>query len=207
MSTPHRFPPSNASPETLTHFSEEDELNLLNCYLQIARSANPTSNSQPTLDSPALDRIETALRPKFTYSHIADKLHRLKLQYHKLARTKSLIKTPHHRRILEIGRSIWGKPPTSRTKPQAILRAIPRRIKQRSGSSKKGVDLNDFPVLLSEFSRRFPGNGVWKEGLRGMEEKSLRDMNEKWVLLHIEEAELKARRAALLQKQLRLADF
>lgn len=40
-----------------------------------------------------------------------------------------------------------------------------------------------------------------------MEEKSLRDMNEKWVLLHIEEAELKARRAALLQKQLRLTDF
>ncbi|KAG7035975.1 hypothetical protein SDJN02_02775, partial [Cucurbita argyrosperma subsp. argyrosperma] len=35
----------------------------------------------------------------------------------------------------------------------------------------------------------FPGNGVWREGLKGMEEWSLKGMNEKWVLLHIEEAE------------------
>ena len=55
---------------------------------------------------------------------------------------------------------------------------------------------------MSEFSRQLPGNGVWREGLKGMEEWSLKGMNEKWVLLHIEEAELKARRAALIQRQI-----
>lgn len=59
---------------------------------------------------------------------------------------------------------------------------------------------------MSEFSRQFPGNGVWREGLRGMEEKSLKSMNEKWVLLQIEEAELKARRAALLQRQIGITE-
>lgn len=59
---------------------------------------------------------------------------------------------------------------------------------------------------MGEFSRLFPGNGVWREGLRAMEEKSLKDMNEKWVLLHIEGAELKARRASLLKQQLRITE-
>ncbi|KAG6606028.1 hypothetical protein SDJN03_03345, partial [Cucurbita argyrosperma subsp. sororia] len=210
MSTPRRSPPStgnrassDAAPEPLTqsqknqlqvHFTDEDELDLLNCYLEVAGS----KNSQPTLDSPALDRIATALGHKFRHSHIADKLHRLKIQYHKFARTKSFIKTPHHLRILEIGRSIWGKPHIPRTKPQVIS----RRIRGRSVAKKKGVDLKNFPVLVSEFSRQFPGNGVWREGLKGMEEWSLKGMNEKWVLLHIEEAELKARRVALIQRQI-----
>uniref|UniRef100_A0A0A0LBY9 Uncharacterized protein n=1 Tax=Cucumis sativus TaxID=3659 RepID=A0A0A0LBY9_CUCSA len=68
------------------------------------------------------------------------------------------------------------------------------------------VDLKNFPVLLAEFSRQFPGNGVWRDGLRRMEEKNLKDMNEKWVLLHIEGAELKARKTALLKQQLRTTE-
>ncbi|KAA0037301.1 hypothetical protein IC582_026820 [Cucumis melo] len=225
MSTPHRSLPSNASPETLTltltltqpnnqtdqlHFTDEDEINLLKSYLQISRSENPTKNSLPTLDSPAFDRLQTAVGPKFSHSVIADKLHRLKLLYHKFARTKSFIKTPHQRQILDLGRSIWGKSPTPITrKPQVISpsRILSRRIKQRSSTRKEGVgvdiDLKNFPVLVAEFSQQFPGNGVWREGLRRMEEKNLKDMNEKWVLLHIEGAELKARRAALLKQQLK----
>lgn len=56
---------------------------------------------------------------------------------------------------------------------------------------------------MGEFSRLFPGNVVWREGMRGLEEKILMGMNQNWVLLHIEEAELNARRAALLHHQLR----
>ncbi|KAH0780721.1 hypothetical protein KY290_000319 [Solanum tuberosum] len=45
----------------------------------------------------------------FTYAQIAYKLKKLKEKYHKFARSKSQIKTPHDCEIYEIGRKIWGR--------------------------------------------------------------------------------------------------
>ncbi|KAK4369566.1 hypothetical protein RND71_013358 [Anisodus tanguticus] len=79
------------SPETHRVFTENDEIQLLKFLSQSPNNNTVTFNGN------------------FTETQIAKKLKRLKEKYHKFARSKSLIKTPHDQKIYEFGRKIWGR--------------------------------------------------------------------------------------------------
>ncbi|KAL2536189.1 putative transcription factor [Forsythia ovata] len=172
-------PPSFTSQKSNRLFTQEDEINLLKSLL------NPTTNPFPN--------------SHFSEAQITDKLRRLKQKYHKLAKTKSSIKTPHDRKIYEIARQIWGKKILSSSTPMGDDR------KRKGSEGDESINWSDFPVLMKHVSRAFPGNvEVYKEGLKGLGADILKGLNEKWMMLEMEEAEIIARRAQLCYHQMKL---
>ncbi|KAL3752400.1 hypothetical protein ACJRO7_013108 [Eucalyptus globulus] len=219
QSSDHRPPAGeqqNPRPDKL--FSEEDEIRLL-------KSLSKLTN--PTADPPTLDRIEKSLGPSLTRAQIANKIRRLRHKYHRQARTKALIRTPHDRKVFELARDVWGKRLSSRKerkerkgkeekKQQANLEEEKEKDEGEilGGEEESGgvvaaatvavADLGSFPALVEECERCFPGNGVWREGLKRLEEGRLRKVNERVVWLRMEEATLMAKKAELAQDLTRM---
>ena len=71
-----------------------------------------------------------------------------------------------------------------------------------SGKGDGVWNLDKFPYLVAEFSRVLPDNEVWKERMKGLEEKKLRKMDQAWVFIKVEEAKLVAKKAELIQQQI-----
>lgn len=76
------------------------------------------------------------------------------------------------------------------------------------GGGEEEVGLEEFPVLKKEVEvccgGYMEGNVVWKKGLMCLEEKTLKGLNEKWMLLKLEEAKVMARRAELVEEVMEL---
>ncbi|KAF3455155.1 hypothetical protein FNV43_RR05603 [Rhamnella rubrinervis] len=185
-------------------FTEEDETHLLKIFYKVTKSSPPSSSP---INSPNLDRIERSLGLRFSHTQIIDKLRRLRLKYHKQARTKSLIKTHHDRQVYKIARKIWGK--TTSSSSSARSESKGKEVKSsESGGGGEEVGLEEFPVLKKEVEvccgGYLEGNVVWKKGLMGLEEKTLKGLNEKWMLLKLEEAKVMAWRAELVKELMEL---
>lgn len=208
----HRLPTGEQQkPRPDKLFSEEDEIRLLK---SLSKLINPSLS--PTVDPPTLDRIEKSLGPNFTRAQLSNKIRRLRDKYHRQARTKALIRTPHDRRVFELARDVWGKRSSRKERKgkeekQANLEEerekdegeILGSEEERQGAA-AAVDLDNFPALVEECDRCFPGNGVWRVGLKRLEEGRLRMVNERVVWLRLEEANLTAKKAELTQDLTRM---
>ncbi|PHU03787.1 hypothetical protein BC332_29038 [Capsicum chinense] len=146
-------------------FTEKDEIQVLKNLSQL-----PISMKDPLHN--------------FTGKQIAKKQKRLKEKYHKFARTKSLMKTPHDREVYELGRKIWGRD----------------AIKEKEKSHIDDVNLEEFPFLVNEMKVYFPN---YEEGLKRLGEKKLKEMNEKWMELKLEESELMVNKSQLFHENLK----
>lgn len=158
-------------------FTEKDEIQLLKT---LSQSPNKPYNTN------------------FTSTQIAKKLKRLKEKYHKLARSKSLIKTPHDREIYEIGRTIWGRNANA-AKGKELLGV------ELHESFEGVIILEDFTFLMNEMKAVFERNEGYycKEGLRRLGKKKLKEMNEKWMELKLEESEVMMSKAQLYNDYLK----
>ncbi|KAK4441231.1 hypothetical protein Salat_0458000 [Sesamum alatum] len=158
-------------------FTQKDEIDLLNSLLNSA--GNPISGGD------------------FSKAQISDKIRRLKQKYHKQARSKSSIKTPHDRKAYELARKIWGPKKTRIPSPPPLDDA------KKEGSESR-INWSNFPFLMKQVSRAFSGsNEVYKQGLEGLGEDVLKGFDEKWMELENEEAALEDRRAQLFHNQLK----
>ncbi|EXC24898.1 hypothetical protein L484_011764 [Morus notabilis] len=208
MTTSNSDPPHLSSPpQSPRVFSESDEVHLLKTFRKISKSSScssfsnsPSSLSSLTITSQHLDLIESSLGLRFSHTQIIDKLRRLKLKYHRQARTKSLIRTHHDLRLHRISRSIWGRININSAKRHIAF----HQEKGENNTDAAAVGLEDFPFLKEEFSRILPENGVWKQGLKCLGAEKMRGFNEEWMLVRKEEAELRAKRAELEKELIHL---
>ncbi|CAL5436177.1 unnamed protein product [Camellia sinensis] len=176
------------SPSRRVLFTEQDEIHLLKAL----KRANKLSSSAVASPPPPLSGV---IGGDFSDVQITDKLRRLRQRYHKLARTKSLMKTPRDWKIYEMGRKIWGKKlKNSRRESKSV----------EDGGFEGEVDLGDFPALLREVSGIFPENRVYREGLERLGREKLMSFNEKWMVQRMEEAGLLAKKAELFYEQTKL---
>ncbi|GAA0148040.1 hypothetical protein LIER_07590 [Lithospermum erythrorhizon] len=127
-STP--IPPSKTPPSGRL-FTEQDEIKLLKAYKKSIRK-NP--NSTPSSLSFG----------KFSQTQISSKIKRLKEKYHKMAKTKSNIKTHQDRKIYLLGCRIWGK-----------------KNGKTSKVSKNDENVNNFKTQDDEASK----DGIFEDGL------------------------------------------
>ncbi|CAL5432239.1 unnamed protein product [Camellia sinensis] len=176
------------SPSRRVLFTEQDEIHLLKAL----KRANKLSSSAVASPPPPLSGV---IGGDFSDVQITDKLRRLRQRYHKLARTKSLMKTPRDRKIYEMGRKIWGKKLKN-------SRRVSKSVED--GGFEGEVDLSDFPALLREVSGIFPENRVYREGLERLGREKLMSLNEKWMVQRMEEAGLLAKKAELFYEQTKL---
>ncbi|KAJ0020597.1 hypothetical protein Pint_31447 [Pistacia integerrima] len=72
---------------------------------------------------------------------------------------------------------------------------------QISPEREEVVNLEAYPVLVGELSEYFPLNLVWREALRSLGSGKLREMDEKWKSIRIEEAEIVIKKAELAKEQ------
>ncbi|KAL3354376.1 hypothetical protein AABB24_018828 [Solanum stoloniferum] len=165
------------SAETHRLFSENDEIALLKTLSQ-----SPNNNGLRT--------------GNFTDAQIANKLKKLKEKYHKLARSKSQIKTPHDGEIYEIGRKIWGR---NAAKGKELL-----VVEEENHDEDEDVNLDDFSFLVNEMTMVFQRNEYCKEGLRKLGKKKLMEMNEKWMELKLKESELMMNKTQLYHENLKV---
>ncbi|TXG73761.1 hypothetical protein EZV62_002340 [Acer yangbiense] len=203
-------------------FTDSDEIRILKTYYKFTKSTTQSSttpfasSSSPiTVDSQTFERINKAVNSKFTQSQILDKLRKLRAKYRKQARTKSLIKTPHDQEIFNIARNMWGK----KTKPKEKKVEDPvssddnnfneeaeeeeeeeEAVVTGNEQRREEVNLEEYPVLVSEFSKYIPVNPMWK--LLG--NSKLKKMNEQWMSIGIEEAKIVTKKADLVKEQTQL---
>lgn len=85
---------------------------------------------------------------------------------------KSLIKTPHDRKIYELARKIWGKN-SLKKRNSSECGDEPKIVSGVWAARKEGGNL-----WMGEICR-LPENGVWREGLRCSESAELKGLNEK----------------------------
>lgn len=178
------------SPSRRVLFTEEDEIHLLKAL----KRANKLSSSAVAYPPPPLSGV---IGGDFSDVQITDKLRRLRQRYHKLARTKSLMKTPRDRKIYEMGRKIWGKKLKNSRESKSVE-------EEEDGGFEGEVDLGDFPALMREVSGIFPENSVYREGLERLGREKLMSLNEKWMVQRMEEAGLLAKKAELFYEQTKL---
>lgn len=180
-------------------FREEDEIQLLNSVLKIAKSSSSTRVVK--IDSTIFNLMGNSLGPKvFTRKQLSDKFRRLRIKYRKQAKSKSSIKTPRDRRLYEIGRMLWSK--NSSTDDQLPVTEENGAAEDEKESSNR-VDLRKYPFLMEEFEKSLEGNkgGAWREILEGgLEESKVREMNDRLVMLRYEEASVMAKKAKLVQE-------
>lgn len=119
---------------------------------------------------------------------------KLKEKYHKFARTKSLIKSPHDGEIYELGRKIWGR---NAAKEKQLLVVADH-------DAHEDVNLDEFSFLMNEISSIFQRNEYCYEGLRRLGKMKLKVMNEKWMELKLEESELMVNKTQLYHEHLKL---
>ncbi|PON71190.1 hypothetical protein TorRG33x02_254820 [Trema orientale] len=171
-------------------FTESDETLLLKTFLKVSKHSSPSSS---TITSPNLARIRTSLGLRFSHSQIIDKLRRLRLKYHRQARTKSLIKTPHDLKLYNIARKIWGK----KTQHKRLRHAKKEEEEPQTSGGSEG-----FRAESEEFSRE--NDEVLEKGSVCLDEEKVRSVRERWMVLRMEEAELMAQKAELVKEQLKL---
>ncbi|XVF05294.1 hypothetical protein REPUB_Repub05bG0159600 [Reevesia pubescens] len=174
-------------------FSESDEIQILKCLIRATKSIPPPIT---TIGAPTINRIVKRLNYKFIPSQINDKVRRLRNKYHKHAKSKSLVRTHHDRRIFKLSKRIWGEKLT----PKKIENVEEKPM--RSGNGDGFWSLERFPYLVAEFSKVLPDNEVWKDRMKGLEEERLRKMDQEWVFIKVEEAKLVAKKAELMQQQI-----
>ncbi|KAK9279042.1 hypothetical protein L1049_012717 [Liquidambar formosana] len=182
-------------------FTEKDERGLLKALFNLTKSTR-FSTSSTNIASPIYNLIAKSLSAEFSHGQITDKLRRLRQKYHKQARTKSLIKTPHDRKIYELARKIWGKN-SLKKRNSSECGDEPKIVSGVWAARKEEGNLWDFPGLMGEISW-LPENEVWREGLRCLESAELKGLNEKWILQQMEEAEVLAKMAELVHEQTKL---
>lgn len=66
------------------------------------------------------------------------------------------------------------------------------------------MDLQEYPGLVSELSKYLAVDSVLKEGLKMLGRDKLKEMNERWISLGIEEAMVVAKKADLVKEQTQL---
>ncbi|KAI9196242.1 hypothetical protein LWI28_022198 [Acer negundo] len=207
-------PSSSTSQNHRRLFTDSDEIRILKTYYKFTKSTTPSassSSSPVTVDSQTFERINKAVNSKFTQSQIIDKLRKLRTKYRKQARTKSLIKTPHDQEIFNIARKMWG----NKTKPKEKKVEDPassddnnfneeaeeeEAVVTGNEQRREEVNLEEYPLLVSEFSKYIPVNPMWK--LLG--NSKLKKMNEQWVSIGIEEAKIVTKKADLVKEQTQL---
>ncbi|KAL0390582.1 UNVERIFIED_CONTAM: hypothetical protein Scaly_0415300 [Sesamum calycinum] len=134
---------SKAPSKPTTLFTQKDEIDLLNSLLN--STGNPICGGD------------------FSEAQINDKIRRLKQKYHKQARSKSSIKTPHDREAYELARKIWGPKKTRISSPTPLDDA------KKEGSESR-VNWSSYPFLMGRFRGHFrevtrfinKGWGVWE---------------------------------------------
>ncbi|TXG54336.1 hypothetical protein EZV62_019592 [Acer yangbiense] len=188
-------PSSSTSQNHRGLFTNSDEIHILKTYYKFTKSttqssttqsASSSSSSSPiTVDSQTFERINKSVNSKFTQSQIINKLRKLRARYRKQARTRFLIKTSHNQEIFNIARKMWGK----KTKP-----------KEKKVEDPVSSELEEYPVLVSEFSKYFPVNPMWKL----LANIKLKKMNEQWMSIGIEEAKIVIQKAELVKEQTQL---
>ncbi|KAL5763923.1 hypothetical protein ACOSQ2_016517 [Xanthoceras sorbifolium] len=228
--------PSSSTSQSGRLFTDTDEIRLLKTYYKITKSnpssltSSSSSSSSPiTVDPQTYQRINKALNSKFTHSQITDKLRRLRVKYHKHARSKSLIRTPHDQEIFNLARKTWGKKtkqPRGNKKVQdsassddndnnndneddeeeeeGAVVAVAVAVAAGNEQGREKVDLEEYPALVSEFSKYLAVNSVWREGVKLLGNGKLREMNEQWMSIGIEEAKIVTKKADLVKEQTQL---
>lgn len=155
--------PSSSTPPSTSkrpRFTQKDEINLLKSLL-------------PSAAKPFNDR--------FSQSQVATKTRKLKRAYHKLARTKSLIKTPHDRSVYVLGRQIWGD--------------------DDNRDDDEVINWSDYPNLMMEVSRTCPRNEeLYKRGLEGLGKQIVKGLEEKWKNVEMDMASVKRKQIDLCCK-------
>lgn len=227
MSTPpppktKQATPTSSSTPNGRVFTETDEIRLLKTYLKrsikAARESSSPYKSTAAVDSSTFARINKVLGSRFTQAQVSDKLRRSRAKYHKLARSKSRIKTPHDEKFYRIAQQIWGKKPKPgvsngdvQVEDPAIMSADggERQFEAADDGNEpreesEAVDLEDYSALVSEFSRVLPHNSMWREGLKQLGNEKLKEMNERWLSIEIEEAKIAAKRGELVNDHTRL---
>lgn len=194
-------------------FTDSDEIRLLKTFKKLAEqnpssSSSSTPNPTITVDSSSFNRINSSLGSKFTNAQITDKIRRLRVKYHKQARSKSLIKTPHDQALFKIAQLIWGKRKTKEAKKVQNFASTDDEDKEEEQENERqereGVDLDEYPVLVGEFSKYHPMNLVWREALKSLGNGKLKEMNDKWMVIGIEEAKIVNKKADLVKEQTQL---
>ncbi|XP_031112220.1 uncharacterized protein LOC116016201 [Ipomoea triloba] len=183
-------------------FSKEDEINLLKALLE--------STTDPTVSLPLGHHVSE--------TQIAAKIKRMKERYHKLAKSKSRIKTAHDEEVYQIARLIWGKQAkkpaplmvkiseTAAEEPSPEIEKLPdgedlgENAEKENGDATGEVDLGDFPYLVEQMAVNFTGNDMYLMGLRQLGSRKLEGMNEQWKGLMEEEAEFIAKKAQFYQE-------
>ncbi|KAJ0021441.1 hypothetical protein Pint_32038 [Pistacia integerrima] len=203
MSTPSKSKTRQATPSSSAAnqngggrlFTDSDEVRLLKTLEKLTKSTPPS--------------------PQIT-SQITYKLRTLRTKYHKQARTKSLIKTPHDQKLFKIARKIWGKQIKRKSKRLGDLQSSDKeeqeeeenvalveaeRNDEREQEREEVVNLEDYPALVGEFSKYLPLSLVRREALRSLGSGKLREMDEKWKSIGIEEAKIVIKKAELVKEQ------
>lgn len=218
MSTPSRSKMRQATPSSsnTTLFTESDEVRLLKTLEKLTQSTQ--LSPQLTVDSENFNRINSVLNSKFTRSQVNSKLRRLRTKYHKQARSKSLIKTPHDQKLFNIARKLWGKQTKRKFERiedrqssdkedqeeeanEAVVGVEAVRNGEQEEECEEVVNLEVFPALVGELSKYFPQNLVWRNALRSLGSGKLREMDEKWKSIGIEEAKIVIKKAELVKQQ------
>ncbi|KAF8403157.1 hypothetical protein HHK36_011254 [Tetracentron sinense] len=89
-------------------FSEEDEIHLLNVFLDISKTAK-TSSSPVAAATPLFDRIGKSLSGEFSHTQLIEKLRKMRQKYSKQINNELFIKSPHERDVFEISHKIWSE--------------------------------------------------------------------------------------------------
>ncbi|XP_044504557.1 GLABROUS1 enhancer-binding protein-like [Mangifera indica] len=218
MSTPSRSKMRQPTPSSsnTTLFTESDEVRLLKTLEKLTQSTQ--LSPQLTVDSENFNRINSVLNSKFTRSQVNSKLRRLRTKYHKQARSKSLIKTPHDQKLFNIARKLWGKQTKRKFERiedrqssdkedqeeeanEAVVGVEAVRNGEQEEECEEVVNLEVFPALVGELSKYFPLNLVWRNALRSLGSGKLREMDEKWKSIGIEEAKIVIKKAELVKQQ------
>ncbi|XP_069147186.1 probable transcription factor At1g61730 [Solanum lycopersicum] len=171
--------------KTITKSAESHRLFTLSDEIALLKTLSQSPNS---------NELRTG---NFTEAQIANKLKKLKEKYHKLARSKSQIKTPHDGEIYEIGRKIWGR---NAAKGKELLVVVG----EEDHDEDEDVNLDDFSFLVNEMTMVFQRNEYCKQGLRKLGKKKLMEMNEKWMELKLKESELMMNKTQLYHENLKV---
>ncbi|XP_019199092.1 PREDICTED: serine/arginine repetitive matrix protein 1-like [Ipomoea nil] len=191
-------------------FSKEDEINLLKALLE--------STTDPNASLPLGHHVSE--------TQIAAKIKRMKERYHKLAKSKSRIKTAHDEEVYQIARLIWGKQAkkpaplmvkisgdgegAAAEEPSPETEKLPdsEDLEENGEKDESGeLDLGDFPYLVDQMALNFAGNNIYLMGLRELGSRNLKGMNEQWKVLMEEEAEFIAKKAQFSQELLAALAF
>ncbi|XP_043704922.1 probable transcription factor At3g04930 [Telopea speciosissima] len=88
-------------------FSEEDEIKLLNAFLDISKTAH-ASPSPANTAAQIFDKVGDSFRGLFTNKQLTDKLSKLRRKYAKQINNDKTPKTTHDWEVFHLSQKIWG---------------------------------------------------------------------------------------------------